>query len=42
MKNEFKVISGFLFLNSMIISGAVLLYTKGDMRFEKVLSHLMG
>ena len=42
MKNELKVISGFLFLNSMIISGAVLLYMKGGMRFEKVLSHLLG
>tara|TARA_B100001063_G_scaffold214186_1_gene214254 strand:- start:8 stop:136 length:129 start_codon:yes stop_codon:yes gene_type:complete len=42
MKDEIKVVSGFLVLNSMIISGVVLLYMKGGMRFEKVLSHLFG
>ncbi len=42
MKNEIKVVSGFLVLNSMIISCVVLLYMKGGMRFEKVLSYLFS
>tara|TARA_B100000482_G_C12547751_1_gene274871 strand:+ start:429 stop:557 length:129 start_codon:yes stop_codon:yes gene_type:complete len=42
MKNEIKVVSAFLVLNSMIISCVVLLYMKGGMRFEKVISYLFG
>ena len=42
MKNEIRVISSFLILNSIIISSVVLLYMKGGMRFEKVFSHLFG
>ncbi len=42
MKNEIKIISGFLIVNSMIISSVVLLYMRGGMKFEKVLDHLIN
>ncbi|KZR93158.1 hypothetical protein MITS9509_00451 [Synechococcus sp. MIT S9509] len=42
MKNEIRVISAFLIVNSLIISSVVLLYMKGGMKFEKVLGYLLN
>jgi len=42
MKNETKVISGFVIVNFMIISCVVLLLMKEGIKLEKAVSHLLN